>query len=63
MNTDEANPVADLAESCPSKECGPVWVSVESDHYRTLAVRDRQGKWRCFANNEELPEPVRVLSD
>jgi hypothetical protein len=37
----------------------PVWVQCEG--YRTLACRDKDGKWRTFVGDRELEGKVRFL--
>jgi hypothetical protein len=39
----------------------PVWV--RCDGYRCLAVKDRNGQWRVFFNNEPLAGEVQVIND
>jgi len=36
-------------------------VLVECEHFRCLAIRDKQGKWRSPFSKMELPNVVRVI--
>ena len=39
----------------------PVWV--QCDSYRTMASRDKDGKWKNYIDSRDLPDDVKVIKE